>query len=95
MNFKAMNSTTALLVGTLFLGLGGCLHTQKATAIDPSEPPPPLASPSEPVLSTEEEGAYQQCLEDRMAVATAWELIEEGCRNSVRALNSGFAKITK
>lgn len=34
---------------------------------------------------TAREAAYQQCLEDNMAAAMAWEAIEQSCRERVNA----------
>ena len=32
--------------------------------------------------SAENEAAYQQCLQDNMAAAVAWEMIEQDCRKA-------------
>ncbi|MGD2132711.1 MAG: hypothetical protein PVI23_07955 [Maricaulaceae bacterium] len=34
-------------------------------------------------FTSDQRAAYDQCLQDNMAVATAWELIEESCRREV------------
>ncbi|MBL4664608.1 MAG: hypothetical protein JKY23_01395 [Nitrospinaceae bacterium] len=39
------------------------------------------------VWTSEAEAAYQQCLQDNMAVATAWEMIEQSCRERVAGSN--------
>ncbi len=39
------------------------------------------------VWTSEDEVAYQQCLQNSMAVATAWEMIERSCRERVYGAN--------
>lgn len=36
-------------------------------------------------LTAKQQAAYEQCLHDNMAVATAWEMIEQGCLEEVTA----------
>ena len=53
--------------------LGACAHpvgSQQEGTLDPQ-------------LTPEQEAAYEKCLQENMAVATAWELIEEQCRKAV------------
>ena len=41
------------------------------------------AVPDAPSGTDEEQAAYEQCLQDNMAVAIAWEIIEQRCAASV------------
>ena len=48
-----------------------------AVGCTPSPPPTPAADPA---MTAEQKSVYELCLERNMAVATAWELIEQQCR---------------
>lgn len=41
------------------------------------------AVPDAPSRTDEEQAAYEQCLQDNMAVSVAWEVIEQQCAASV------------
>ena len=50
----------------------------------PSEPSRPVVPENDPLRwSDAQRTAYEQCLQDNMAVATAWEAIEQGCKDQV------------
>ena len=49
---------------------------------------PPLAAG----WSSEKEKIYQQCLEDSMAMAVAWEMIEQSCREQAETGADGELK---
>lgn len=49
---------------------------QTADKLDPEIPPE---------WAAEQITAYEQCLEDSMAQATAWEIIQQQCKDSVEA----------
>ena len=49
---------------------------QTADKLDPEIPPE---------WTAEQITAYEQCLEDSMAQATAWEIIQQQCKDSVEA----------
>lgn len=79
----APTASTLIAASFFALTLSACGQTTpKQPVLD--EPPPPRAAPSEAVLNPAQEEAYQSCLESSMAVATAWELIEENCRAGAR-----------
>lgn len=66
---------TALLLASIAACAEGTLGTEPETA-------PALMN--ERGLTAEQEAAYQQCLQDNMAVAMAWEIIEQTCLEEAR-----------
>ncbi len=64
-----------------WLTLGVAVMMLSACAWWPSEEAQPMAE-KEPAVS-EQEAAYQACLERNQAVAIAWEMIEQSCREEV------------
>ena len=74
--------TSIAHVGALaaFMGLLAACSTgsgiETADKLDPEIPPE---------WTTEQITAYEQCLEDSMAQATAWEIIQQQCKDEVDA----------
>jgi len=66
-----------LICGGMAVALAACSDVPS----DPPQPSPPLNDPLR--WSDAQRTAYEQCLQDNMAVATAWEAIEQGCKDQV------------
>ncbi len=59
-----------IAASSLFVFVAGCAST--------TENPTPQPSKTDPI-----EQAYQECLQENMAVSMAWEAIEQMCRDQV------------
>jgi len=80
---SALDKRSVLLIGGLALWLSACSEV-------PTEPPRPSPPLNDPLRWTDaQRTAYEQCLQDNMAVATAWEAIEQGCKDQVAAESAG------
>lgn len=75
MNEKLTKSLVIIMVSLLV----GCAQI---TGSGSTSDPDPNAM-TDTGRTDEEQAAYEQCLRDNMAVATAWEVIEQQCAASV------------
>jgi PBP1b-binding outer membrane lipoprotein LpoB len=63
------------LILVCLMALAGCSQAMKTH--------PPHSINNEPVWTVEQQANYDACLKANMAVATAWETIEAGCKVQV------------
>ena len=75
-----MRSIANVGVLAAFMGLlAACSNGSRIETADKLNPDIP------PEWTTEQITAYEQCLEDSMAQATAWEIIQQQCKDEVDA----------
>ena len=69
-----------LFIAAIAVLLFSCAGNDKTEIAPPSSEPDPMISAD---WSPEQVAAYEKCLEDSMAFAMGWEIIQQDCHNSV------------
>lgn len=79
MNEKLKKSLVMIVVSLLV----GCAQITGSGSTSNPDPNTMTGTDTGTGRTDEEQAAYEQCLRDNMAVATAWEVIEQQCAASV------------